>query len=1730
MKLTTLVSDRSSLSASGCRAPVGGVAHFSTIRFRRLLAPAVYGAVFLLAGAFARSQTFKVLHPFTGVGDGRVPQGALVQESNGLLYGTTYSGGTSNAGTIYEVRPDGAGYAVLHNFTANNDNATDSDGGFPYAGLTVGPGGVLFGTTSSGGTNLAGVVFEIHADGTGYSPIHFLGTKTTVTFSLTNGFTYTYEYDAGVVDGRLLLGADGRLYGAGSTGGATALWGGGALFALNQDGSEESLLTSFKYPDPVLGYSPEAGLVQATDGALYGVNDSGGTNSAGTLFRVNTDGSGFTVLHTFAADDGIFPQAELLQGPDGALYGTTSGGGGMVPGSSTAYNGTVFKLDPDGGNFAVIHKFAGGGFPLNGADGTMPVGGLTLAGDGALYGVTRMGGASNLGCIYKLNPDGRGFGIVHSFTGQADDGAFPSGSLFLGSDGALYGVAREAGTNQNTGILFKLVIGSLPTLAITTPTTSGSCTSTTPSITVSGTAANVALVGWANSLGQSGLATGTTDWSVASLPLQNGTNVITVTAYDGKGNQQSATLTVYFSYAPPPTLLNIIHTFGQVSSDGSGPSGLSFGADGVLYGTTGGGGTGGGGTIFKLAADGSGYSVLQNFPLSTNSLLNDVFNDGMAPAGGVIEAEDGELYGATGDGGEVAMTDLFGYGGGTIFRINPGGGLRTQYDFPDDASGGGMTPSSGIILGSDGRLYGLAYSGGASNVGVVFTINRDGTGYSVLHSFGTFPAHDGIPGFGDPARSMAPPGDALIQGLDGSLYGVMRYGGIYGFGTCFRINTDGSHYEILHNFALVTDLNVPTGGLIQGSDGTLYGVTFAGGPKGEGGIYRINPDGSGYSVLRYFGIMPNDGSYPNPGLARGPDGAVYGTTRTGGANDRGVLFRMEANGAAYAVIHNFSDADGGEPFFPLVFGTDGALYGATAGSIYKVLLSAKPSLVIDSPAIASPFVTTTGDTVSLTGSAVALTNLTEVTWSSSTGASGTASGTTNWSINELSLQPGTNTLIVTATDAANQSQTALFTVVYVPTDTMPPVVAITSPTSAPVYASAGNSLDLSGTALDNVGVTQITWSNNRGGSGAATPTPFWTVRGIPVQVGTNALTVTASDAANNQASATLTVIYTPPTIQITTPTSGGLFTTANPLIDLGGAASGGYGGVLAVTWVNDANGSLATASGTTSWSAQAIPLVTGTNVITATAWDTAGNQQSASVTVLCTWAPAPVQVDFSAIYTFTGNSGIMPLAGLQQGADGMLYGAAVLGGPSFDPNNPASNLGAGVVFEINTNGVGMTVLHDFSTNPPAQPPQGPEAIVLGGDGSLYGVSVWSSTNSVAGGFVGIGSGNGAVFRLNADGTAFSTLVDGIGGGANINGLIQGSDGVLYGVSPDWGLNADNLADVRCGAVFKVNTNGTDFVILRSFDPQHTPGDAYHPQNVIEGQDGRLYGVAACGGTNNSFGGGVVFALNKDGSDYTVLHTFDHRFLNGASPAGQLALGEVISDGYSAMGPVTQGPDGTLYGATQAGGRFDLEGSFFAYGGTVYMLRPDGSGYRVLHSFGGPQDWEEYPYGKLVFGKDGALYGTCYSGTQNGGGSGAIFRINPDGTEFAVLHSFASGDGSGNGLVSNPDGAEPYAGLSLGQDGAFYGTASEGGASGYGTIFKLTVSPGPFISGIQLGPSGAALSLNGVPGLDYQVQAATRLANNSWATIGSVTMTTKGTAPFADTNAASFAARFYRMMR
>ena len=282
-----------------------------------------------------------------------------------------------------------------------------------------------------------------------------------------------------------------------------------------------------------------------------------------------------------------------------------------------------------------------------------------------------------------------------------------------------------------------------------------------------------------------------------------------------------------------------------------------------------------------------------------------------------------------------------------------------------------------------------------------------------------------------------------------------------------------------------------------------------------------------------------------------------------------------------------------------------------------------PSVTISGPTSASSY-STSSATLSLSGSASDNVGVTQVTWSNSRGGSGTASGTTSWNTGSISLQGGSNTLTVTARDAAGNTRTDSLVVTYsttTPGDTTAPSVTISSPTSSATYTTSSGTLSLGGSASDNVGVTQISWSNNRGGSGTASGTTSWSVGSITLQSGSNVITVTARDAANNLNTDVLTVTYnvadtTNPTVTINSPTTGTSYTASSGTLSLGGTASDNVG-VAQVTWSNSLGGG-GTASGTTSWSVSSIVLQNGTNTITVTARDAAGNASSDTLTVTYT--------------------------------------------------------------------------------------------------------------------------------------------------------------------------------------------------------------------------------------------------------------------------------------------------------------------------------------------------------------------------------------------------------------------------------------------------------------------------------------------------------------------------------
>jgi uncharacterized repeat protein (TIGR03803 family) len=218
----------------------------------------------------------------------------------------------------------------------------------------------------------------------------------------------------------------------------------GTVFKMNTDGTGFTLLHSFT--DGVSDGGVPNGSLTLSGSTLYGMTRFGGASDLGTAFKMNTDGTGFALLHSFdgGANDGQLPRGDLtLSGS--TLYGMTEAGG-------SSGGGTAFKVNTDGTGFALLHTFTG-----SGGDGKYPNGSLTLDGS-TLYGMTDGGGVTNFGTAFQMNTDGTGFTLLHSFTGGGSDGSFPKGSLTL-SGSTLYGMTPQGG-GSGRGTVFS--IGVVP--------------------------------------------------------------------------------------------------------------------------------------------------------------------------------------------------------------------------------------------------------------------------------------------------------------------------------------------------------------------------------------------------------------------------------------------------------------------------------------------------------------------------------------------------------------------------------------------------------------------------------------------------------------------------------------------------------------------------------------------------------------------------------------------------------------------------------------------------------------------------------------------------------------------------------------------------------------------------------------------------------------------------------------------------------------------------------------------------------------------------------------------------------------------------------------------------------------------------------------------------------------------------------------------------------------------
>jgi uncharacterized repeat protein (TIGR03803 family) len=377
-----------------------------------------------------QAQTLTVLHQFTGP-DGLSPYSGVTIDSVGDLYGTTYGGGATGNGTVYELKRNGSGYLhkQLHVFAGGDD------GEQPYGGVVIGQFDVLY-AASNGGPANSGTLFSLQP------PFSFCRSVScpwfhNVLYDLASGSGAAPFYGQPAID------AVGNLYATTGFGGISDY---GTVYEVSHSGSGWTGTTLYLFQAGADGAYPAHSVILDSEGNLYGTTGGGGGYGEGAVFELERTASGWAehLLASFGAPDTCagYTLSGLIMDSAGNLYGGTTGDG------TTA---CVFELSPspNGSQFSVLYTFT----ISNGGQG--PVGNLVMGANGTLYGTTQGLGAFGLGNIFNLTPSGDSWIYTDLYDFRNDgDGQYPTGDLILDSEGNLYGT--NIGDSTGRGVVWKL--------------------------------------------------------------------------------------------------------------------------------------------------------------------------------------------------------------------------------------------------------------------------------------------------------------------------------------------------------------------------------------------------------------------------------------------------------------------------------------------------------------------------------------------------------------------------------------------------------------------------------------------------------------------------------------------------------------------------------------------------------------------------------------------------------------------------------------------------------------------------------------------------------------------------------------------------------------------------------------------------------------------------------------------------------------------------------------------------------------------------------------------------------------------------------------------------------------------------------------------------------------------------------------------------------------------------
>ena len=628
------------------------------------------------------NNSFLKLLDFDG-SNGKWPYGSLVEASNGNLYGMTRNGGTTDLGVLFEYNPN------TNQFTKKLDFDGLAKGRKPYGSLIQANNGKLYGMTTSGGTTDMGTLFEFDPSNSSYTKMldfdgatNGSGPKGTLIQSSTgklygmttygginnkgvlfefdptiNSFSKHLDFD-GTNNGKwpygsLMESSNGILYGMTNSGGTNEL---GVLFEYNP--SSSSYTKKVDFDSLTKGSNPQGSLIEANNAKIYGMTELGGTNNMGVLFEYDPSTSLFSKKLDFDdTNKGKNPLGSLMEASNGQLYGMTYKGG-------TNNRGVIFEYHPSTSSFIKVLDFD------RAINGSSPFGSLMEAANGKLYAMTWKGGINNKGAIFEYNPSNDIYINIFSFD-DTTSGKWPYGSLMEASNGNFYGTTTQGGAN-NKGVLFEF-----------NPSTNA----------------------YTKKLDFDGTAKGTQPHG--SLIEANNGKLYGLSAFGGTND-----MGVLFEYDPSTNSYTKMLDFDGTLKGISPFSSLMEASNGNLYGMTTSGGINNLGVLFEFNISTIVYSKILDFDGSIK---------GASPRGSLMESSNGKLYGMTEWGGSNNK--------GVLFEYDPSNSSYTKMiDF--DGTLKGAYPKGSLMEASNGKLYGMTNTGGANDFGVLFEYDNNTSTYA----------------------------------------------------------------------------------------------------------------------------------------------------------------------------------------------------------------------------------------------------------------------------------------------------------------------------------------------------------------------------------------------------------------------------------------------------------------------------------------------------------------------------------------------------------------------------------------------------------------------------------------------------------------------------------------------------------------------------------------------------------------------------------------------------------------------------------------------------------------------------------------------------------------------------------------------------------------------------------------------------------------------------------------